>query len=146
LIDKGKEIDPKAYTIEATRRGDLPCLKAFHEAGYEWDDQTTEKAAEFGKIDCLIYAHINGCPWTVQTTIKAAENNHLACLRYAIENGCPMNEIAIKTAVKNDSEDCINYLKNIGWSKAWFSDDWNFKPLNRKVNKDSKLLQCTQNI
>jgi len=98
---------------EAAYIGNLNLLKAAHNNGFPWDEDTCSAAAMNGNLDCLKYLHENGCPWDEDTCSAAAENGHLDCLMYAYENDCDVDIYIYIDTVKGGYEDCIEYVSNM---------------------------------
>ena len=80
LIEQSADIDvqdEKKWTAlhHAASNGHINCLKFLHMNGYEWDQETTERAIKNGHYLSFMYAIENGCPW-----------NNKNCMKYAVEN------------------------------------------------------------
>jgi hypothetical protein len=103
----------------AAENGYLECLKYAHENGCSWDNWTCILAARDGHLNCLKYAHENGCTWDKSTCVSAAEHGQLECLIYAHEHGCPWNKWTCVYAAKNGHLECLKYAHENGcrWDK-----------------------------
>jgi hypothetical protein len=94
---------------EASKNGQIECLKYAHTHGCPWDEMTCEVSAGNGHLDCLQYAVENGCPWNKWTCELAAYNGHLNCLEYAHTHGCPWDESICAYSAMKGKLDCLIY-------------------------------------
>ena len=103
----------------ASRRGNVECLRYLHAHGYPWGSDTLSSAAEKGHLECLKYAYENGCPWNEYCLLHAATYGNLDCLRYAHEQGMNAADFNIcgHTAWKGHI-DCLTFLFENGYTSS----------------------------
>lgn len=73
----------------AAAKGNFSLVRQLHEAGYVWDQQVCEYAAQNGHLDILKYAYENGCPFHFDLCVykNIIMADHLATFKYITEHG-----------------------------------------------------------
>ena len=93
--------------------GNLELMKYIYAKKCPMDNETTTEASRKGQLECLKWAIDNGCPYDYALR-NAAHTGKLDCIKYLVEEKKEYADlITVELAAESGSLECIKYLHSI---------------------------------
>lgn len=114
FYDTGNYNFQSNHMMYLSQFGNLDLMKHIYSKNCPMDNETTIEASRKGQLECLKWAIDNGCPYDYALR-NAAHTGKLDCIKYLVEEKKECADlITVELAAESGSLECLQYLHSIG--------------------------------